>query len=371
MSVNQDRLVSDFVSLVSIHSPTYGERSMADHLKTRLAELGLTVYEDNAGAQIGGSCGNLYGFLEGTAPGETLLFSCHMDTVEPCAGKRAVMAPDGKITSAGDTILGADNLSGVAAILEALRVIREERLPHPPIEVMFSVAEEVYCLGAAHLEPGRLKARQAFVLDMAGQAGLAALRAPTIVTFTVTLHGKASHAGFAPEKGIHAIDAAVRAIRALPMGRLDDETTLNVGTIQGGLATNIIPPQCVVQGEIRSYNHERAVDLAQTVRTQFEASAAEVGAGADFASRLCVQAYQTPEDHPSVLRFRQACQALELPCLLTETFGGSDNNVFALHGIPGLVLACAMFDCHSCGEYTLIPELVRVAELTVRLMTLL
>jgi tripeptide aminopeptidase len=366
---NQVRLIDEFTRLVAIDSPSFGERQMGDYVKSRLNALGMTVIEDGAGELIGGTCGNIYGYLKGSAQGVPLLYCAHLDTVAPAKGKEAVIVSDGTIRSRGNTVLGADDLSGVAAILEALTVIVEKNLPHGPVEVLFTVAEEAYCKGSAAFDFSKLASCDAFVLDLQGPVGTAAYMAPSILAFTAVIKGKASHAGFSPQKGIHAIAAAAEAIAMLPMGQIDEETTVNVGMIKGGLATNIIPDRCIIRGEVRSLSHEKAKRQAELVRKQFERAASAAGAAVDFALETASIAYETPTEHPVVLRFEKACGVLELPVTLVKTFGGSDNNVLAQNGITGIVLANAMNRVHSCEEYTTVEELRRIADLTLCLMT--
>jgi tripeptide aminopeptidase len=292
-----------------------------------------------------------------------------MDTVEPSNAKRASLHEDGRITSGGDTVLGADDCAGIAAILEAVRSIREENLPHRPLEVLFTVAEEIYGRGSALFDYAHLQSREAYVLDLAGAVGCASNKAPTILSFSITVNGKASHAGFASGEGIHAIAAAAEAIGKLPMGQIDDETTCNVGLIEGGTALNIVPDRCVVKGEIRSYSHAKALERLEEVKRLFEASAQSFGATAELQADCHIQAYETPAEHPVVGRYKAACASLELPVSLAPTFGGSDNNHFAKHGIAGLVIATAMNRCHTCAEYTTVEELERITQLTTALMT--
>jgi tripeptide aminopeptidase len=370
MNINRDRMIAEFVSLVSIDSPSYQERQMGDYITKRLNSLGLRVFEDDAAGSLGGSCGNIYGFLNGTVNAPPLLFDVHMDTVEPSRGKQAVLHEDGRITSRGDTVLGADDLSGIAAILEALTVIREQNLPHRPIEVLFTAAEEVYCEGIRRFDFSLLKARQAYVLDLTGPVGTAAYKAPAIVKFRATVQGVSAHAGFAPEKGVHAIQTASAAISALPMGRVDEETTLNVGIIEGGLATNIVPALCTVRGEVRSYAQEKADRLIGFVKDRFSEAGENAGAAITFSAELVSSAYETPLKHPVAKLFEKACRKLSLPCGFVKTFGGSDHNILSQHNITGLVLATAMNQVHSCQEYTSQEELGRIAQLVLTLMTL-
>ena len=370
MKINQKRLLNTFVKLVSIDSPSYAERQMCEELKKRLVKLGLSVEEDDTAGHSGSNCGNLIAKLPGTVELPPILFCCHMDTVSPALGKQAIVHEDGTITSAGDTVLGADDLSGVSGILEALQVIREENIPHGPVEVVFTTCEEVYGKGAENLDMSKFSARDAYIFDLTGPTGNAAKKAPTIISFEVKIKGRASHAGFAPEKGIHAVAIAAAAIGKLSFGRIDRETTVNVGTIQGGVATNIVPESCIVTGEVRSYNHEKALLETQRILNTFREEAERSGAVADTSSSICIKAYEMEESCSAVQRFLRACEKLGAEPVLGETFGGSDLNVFADRGLEGLVLASAMERCHSCKEYTTVEELCRVAQMALTLMTI-
>lgn len=370
MRIEKQRLLNEFSSLVAIDSPSCGEKRMGDYIKSVLLSLGFKVTQDDAHGQNPDGCGNIYGYLAGDIPGEPVLFCAHMDTVEPSCGKRAVFHADGMITSGGDTVLGADDCAGIAAILEALRTIQDLQLSHRPIEVLFTVAEELYCKGARAFDFTPIRAKEAYVLDLTGPVGTAAYQAPSILSFTAQMQGKAAHAGFAPQDGVHAIAVAATAISRLQMGRIDEGTTLNIGMIEGGTATNIVPDRCTVSGEIRSYSHQKALAQVDRVRECFVTAADEAGALAQVDITCCCEGYETPLTHPVAARFQAACERLMLPASLCKTFGGSDNNILAGHGIAGLVIATAMNRCHSCEEYTTAEELCRIAELTLLLMSL-
>ncbi|MCD8356139.1 MAG: M20/M25/M40 family metallo-hydrolase [Clostridia bacterium] len=365
------RLVQTFCDLVSFDSPSYGERNICDYLKKSLQQIGLTVTEDAAAEKIHGNAGNLYAVLAATKGMEQLpplLFSGHMDTVEPSKGKRAVVHEDGMITSDGNTVLGADDCSALAVILEALTVIQANQLPHRRIEVLFSVAEEAYCIGMGAFDYTQLQAKEAYVLDMSGPVGGAALQAPTILSFQITVQGKASHAGFMPQAGVHAIGVAVSALQNLKNGWLDQGTTRNIGTISGGTATNIVPESCVLTGEIRSFSHGSAMQALEETKQAFETAAKQYGAVVSITHTIHVHAYQTPENHPVVKRFETVCEKQGIACNLCSTMGGSDNNPLSQHGMTGIVLATAMNNVHSCSEYTTVSELERIAAITVDLM---
>ena len=368
MKISPERVTAEFAALVSIDSPSFEEKQMGEYLKSKLISLGFSVSQDDAGEKLGGNCGNIHAFLTGTAGGEPVLFCAHMDTVEPSRGKRAVVGENGVITSGGTTVLGADDCAGITAILEAARILREQGLPHRPVEVLFTVAEEPYCRGAEQFDFSRIRAREAYVLDLTGPVGSAAYAAPTILSFAAAVAGKSAHAGFAPENGVHAIAAAANAVAGLRMGRIGDDTTLNVGIISGGVSTNIVPDRCIVRGEIRSYSHAKALEQAELVKKHFEKAAGALGASVEFEFRCGCEAYETPLSHPVAERFQRACEKQGLPVSLEKTFGGSDNNHLAKHGIAGLVIATAMNHCHSCSEYTTVEELCRITGLTVRLM---
>ena len=367
--MNRTRLVEEFVKLVSIDSPSLHEREMGDYMAGRLKALGFSVEEDDAGEKLGGNCGNLCAVLPGSLPGEPLMFCAHLDTVEPSRGKKAIVHEDGTITSAGDTVLGADDAAALAILLETMQTIREQGMPHRSLEIVLTVAEEIYVRGSEHFDTTRLRARECYVLDHAGPVGAAAYQQPTLCAFETVVHGRSAHAGFNPEEGVHAIAAAAEAIAALRMGRLDDETTFNVGVISGGLAGNIVPDRCIVHGEARSYTHEKALKHAQLAREAFERAAAKVGATVEFTQRCAGQAFETPKDHPVVKCFEEACRSQGIAPTLQRTFGGSDQNWFAQRGITGLVIAAAMNRCHSCEEYTTADELLRAAAITMALMT--
>ena len=275
--INRERIVKTFLALSAIDSPSYGERKMCSELKKRLEALGLSVREDDSAERSGSDCGNLIARLNGTLDLPYVLYCSHMDTVEPSRGKHAVIHRDGRITSDGKTVLGADDCCGLAAILESLQVIQEEKILHGPLEIIFTTAEEAYDQGAQQLDFSGIRAKEGYVFDLTGRTGRAARRAPSIISLRITVFGKASHAGFAPEKGIHAVQIAAKAVASLRMGHVDDETTANVGTITGGAAANIVPESCTVTGEVRSFSHQKALrETERIIRIFREAAEADL-----------------------------------------------------------------------------------------------
>jgi tripeptide aminopeptidase len=368
--MSDSRLYRAFKEFTSIDSPSFGERGLCDLLGQKLSELDIPYSEDDAAGKLGGTSGNLYAFAQGELSMPPLLFSAHMDTVEPSESKKAILHDDGKITSDGTSVLGADDVSGIVIILEALTRLKESGTAHRPVELLFPVAEERYGLGSALYDYGKIKSREAYVLDLGGEMGSAASAAPTIISFAITVKGKAAHAGFAPKEGVHAIAVVAAAISRITMGEATPGVRHNIGTISGGKASNIVPDHCSVAGEIRSLDHAAALADWETIKSVFEQEAYKNGAKAEFSHRVEISAYRTPPDSRVVKRFERACEAVGLTANIMATYGGSDQNNFALHGIEGIVPACSMHDVHSTGEYAWLHELEQGVLLVMKLMTL-
>ena len=365
--INTERIKQDFLQMTAIDSVSFREREMADCLIKKLKELGFAVWEDDAGAGYGGNAGNVYGFLKGTLPGEPVLFVAHMDTVQPGIGKKAVFGEGGKIASDGNTVLGADDVAGIVEILEGIRSIREAGIAHRDVEVLFPIGEELYDKGTKAFDLDIIRAKEAYVLDLSGAVGKAALRAPSIISFAITIQGKAAHAGFEPEKGIHAIALMSRVITKIRQGRTDAGITLNIGTISGGSMSNIVPEVCECRGEVRSFSHEKALQSLEEFKQVVEDTIRGTGATYTMKSDVHIVAYEIEENEPVVQRFLQSCKEMNIQGELTETFGGSDNHVLVQKGIRGIVLSCGMYQVHSVNEYALLDDLKKGARLVGRL----
>jgi len=363
------RLWETFSALTAIDSTTFEEGAFCDALKKRLILIGIESHEDNAGEQIGGNCGNLYAFVPGALPLPPILLSAHMDTVEPGRSKRAVLSEDGVITSNGDTILGADDVAGITVILEALARLKENDIAHRPIELLFPVAEEQYCLGSALFDYDKIQAKESYTLDLSGKIWKAANAAPTILSFEITVEGKAAHSAFAAGRGVHAIVAASNAITKLKLNKQKPGVIVNIGKIAGGTANNIIPALCKVTGEIRSLSHNKALAWRERVQAIFSEEANKVGASITANYRYEITAYETPLDNPAVKRFEKTCEeALGVKAKISSTLGGSDQNNYALHGIKGLVIACSMHDVHSTQEFAILDEMEQCVNLILALV---
>lgn len=358
--ISETRLCQYFKDIVAIDAESWHERKMGEHIKAQLEKLGLIVEQDHAGEILArrspdteaDPADNLFAYLPETAPGDPILFAAHLDTVKPGKGRQAVVHEDGTITSAGDTVLGADDGVALAEILELLTVIKEDKLPHPRLEFLIASCEEPYAQGSRLFDFSCVTAKSAYTLDLAGPIGYAAIAAPSILSFTIDIYGKSAHAGFAPEEGIHAIAIAGEAISHIKEGYKDKETTVNIGTIEGGTARNIVPDRVTITGEIRSLSDEKAESAFAEVVQAFEQAAADRGGTVRAEKDKAFSAFSVPENSAVVQRFRKACDALNIPVHLMTTFGGSDNNHVAEHNIPGIVLACAYEGAHTVREST-------------------
>lgn len=363
-------MIESFLRLTEIDSLSFSERQMADWLSLRLTELGLEVSEDDAGIKIGGSAGNLFARFADpdTSEDDTVLFCAHMDTVQPGLGRKAHVEEDGVIRSDGQTVLGADDQAGIAEILEALQVVREEKLPHRNIEVLFTIGEEAYTAGAGVFDFHQSRAREAYVLDLSGPIGGVSLSEPTLLSFQFSIHGRASHAGFAPEAGVNAIAAAAAAIAETRQGWIDEHTTLNLGTIQGGTATNVVPDLVQLRGEIRSAEHADALSAYRALEESFRERVERSGATLESQYQIHLTAYRVPPDSKTLQRYLKTLADLNIPPQPHDSFGGSDNNVLRRKGIDGLCIANAMQDIHTTYEHTSIDEMAAAAQIVLQLM---
>ncbi|MFZ1986473.1 MAG: M20/M25/M40 family metallo-hydrolase [Desulfatitalea sp.] len=370
--INADRLSETFKALVQIDSISREEGRLCRELRRRLNDLGFRTMMDDAGSRVNGDSGNLIAHWPGTVDVEPLLLSAHMDTVEPGRGVQ-VRFKEGVFSSAGDTILGADDKSALAIILEVIQCIRERHLPCGPLEVVFTICEEIGLLGAKHLAYEHLSARVGYVLDTRNPAAIVT-RAPSANRFTFRVHGKAAHAGAAPEKGINAIALAAQAIAQLKLGRIDHETTGNIGVIQGGVATNIVPDQVVVHAEARSHDDAKLQRVTDEMVAAFEkAVALDPGQGAD-RPRVDVEVVRDfdrlhiPADHYGVALAVESAKELGYTMATASSGGGSDANVFASHGIVTGVLGTGMENVHTTQESIRLGEMVRSATILLEIL---
>lgn len=351
--INKERIRKEFLELIQIRCSTHDEREIGDLLTKRLQELGGTVKEDQAGEKLGGNCGNLVADFPATAGMEkvpTVMLTAHMDCVEPCAGIHPIIE-NGIIRSDGTTILGSDDKAGVTAILETLRQLREQGLPHGPLQVVFTISEENGVHGSQNLDSSLLHADMGFTLDTHGHPGVMSYKAPGKNQIHIHIAGKAAHAGVEPEKGINAIVAAGTLLADAPQGRIDVETTCNVGRIAGGSATNVVADGCDVYYESRSRDKKKLEEITQRIVDHFKRGEKTTGCHITAEVSPDYGPYEIPQDAPAIEVASRAAKKLGFPLELEESGGGSDANHFNTYGVPTVVLGVGMTNCHTKEEY--------------------
>src|SRR5205085_796487 len=356
-----------FTELAALPSPPGEERAVADVVTRYLCDLGLDVDEDDAGPRVGSSIGNVYARIPASDGGRSLFFCAHLDTVPPTGPIEPVL-DDGVVRNAAGTILGADNKSAVAVMLEATRRVVAENKPHAGIELLFTPKEEVGLLGAAAFDAGRLEARVGYVYDQAAPIGEVILGAPSAHSMEVRFHGRAAHSGMYPEEGRSAIAAAARAISDLRLGRIDDETTANVGLIEGGTAGNIVPEWCTFLVEARSHDEKKLQDVVQEMldATAFAAGLEDCAVETEVHKSYRGYCFK-PEDE--VVRIAHA--ALERSGFTPSyglSGGAADANVFNERGLSCLNLANGMQDIHTPDERIAVDDLERMVDVTLALV---
>jgi tripeptide aminopeptidase len=375
--IEKERMVETFMGLVRIDSPSYEEREIAERLMAELKAFGGEVMMDDAGTKVGGNAGNVLARFPGRGRGRPVLLSAHMDTVMPGRGVKPVHEKD-RIRSDGSTILGADDKSGLAIILEVLRVLKERKLPHPPIEVAFTICEELGLVGAKEMDPKRLSAQDGLVLD-SGPADSLFTRGPAADRVEIIVHGIASHAGVCPEAGINAIRVAAEAISKMRLGRIDPDTTANIGTIEGGTAINIVPDRVTAHGEARSHDEAKlSAQSAHMVECFREAAAAHVLKSGEKIAQAKVEASITRDynrmnlgEGATVVRWIQAAsRAVGAKIQCQKTGGGCDANVFNTHGLSIANLGTGMREIHTTNEYLLLDEFVQTARVILAMLQL-
>ena len=373
--VNRDRITTEFMRQAAISSPSLKEGAMARYLQERFIALGAEVLYDQAGKTTGGEVGNLLARFAGSKKGEPLLLSLHMDTVGPCETVEPILI-DGVISSAGATILGADDKAGIAEVIEALEIVRELKIPHVPLEVVVTIAEEIGLVGAKHFDFSLIRSRRGFAFDTPG-VDFMVRQAPGANRMQIEITGLASHAGVAPENGLSAIQVAAKAISLMRLGRIDVETTANIGTIAGGVATNIIAETVQLKGEARSHDPKKLSAQTDHMLACFEQAADELITTIDGKAVRARVDIKVESDFPSmsVPKNAQICQlACKAASALGRTMhdrlggGGSDANIFNDQQIEMVIIGTGMQNVHSTSESVVVAEMVQVAEFIVEVI---
>ncbi|MCX8068961.1 MAG: M20/M25/M40 family metallo-hydrolase [Thermodesulfovibrionales bacterium] len=361
--INKERIIDTFTRLIKINSPSFDEHKLINFIKEELYSLGLQVH-----IQDYGQSSNLIAFKKGNltfAP--TLILNAHTDTVESTEEIDFVIDNE-KIKSSGKTILGSDDKSGIAQIIEAIRVIDEMKINHGDIELVFTSAEEKGLIGAKNLDTSLLKGRHAIILDCSGPVGNIIVAAPTHLTYTMKIKGKSAHAGIEPEKGINAIRIASEIINSIPDGRLDEITTANIGFINGGSATNIVPESVVVKGEIRSHDRVTLDKNWQIIPNKAEEITKKRGAELDLNAVIEYESFRIDENDDFLNLIKEVYKTSGLKPLFTITGGGSDANIFNKNGIKAINLSNGMQAVHTKEEFIMIDDLIKGAEVIVEII---
>ena len=374
LRINRDRLADTFRQLVSIDSPSREEGAVADWIKRTLKEeIGAEVIEDQSRDQTGSESGNIIARIPGTEKIAPLFFNAHMDTVEPGRGIKIIFK-DGIFHSEGTTVLGADDKAAIAILIEAVRLLKEHNVSHCPIEFLFTVCEEIGLLGAKSLDPALLEAKAGYALDSSDPEVLIN-QAPCAIRFKVRVVGKAAHAGLHPELGINAIQVAARALAEVPLGRIDEYTTANVGLIHGGKATNIVPEEVELEGEVRSHNPEKLREVRDQILETFHRIALDFkpveNPGLPLIKTEVVDDYplmSVSEGHPLITTAVKAAKGLGRKLRLDMTGGGSDANIFNAKGLATVVMGIGMQNVHTTSEHIRLDDMVDAAEMVLEII---
>jgi tripeptide aminopeptidase len=363
----QSPVLSLFLELAAIPSPPGEERAVADAVLRYLREVGLEPDEDDCGPSIGSTMGNVYARLEPTADGTPLFFCAHLDTVPP-SGSLQPVVDDGVVRNAGGTILGADNKSAVVAMLEGVRRVLAENRPHAGIELLFTPKEEVGLIGAYAFDHERLHAQVGYVYDQAASIGEIILGAPWSQSMGVRFHGRAAHAGMFPEEGRSAIQAAAKAIADLQLGRVDEETTANVGVISGGTGGNVVPEWCTFLAEARSQDEHKLNDLVQEMLDASSFVASATDCEVETSLRKSYRGYRFKQDDEVVQLAARALERCGFAPSYALSGGGADANVFNERGLSCVNLANGMTDIHTPDERITVEDLDAMVDVTLALV---
>lgn len=367
--VNRQRLIGELIELIQIDSLSSKEGAVAKVLADKLRQLGFDVYIDDAGVKSGGETGNIIASLKGNRPGRTVLFSSHMDTVSP--GKRIKPIIDevnGIIKSDGTTVLGSDDKAGIAAILEAVRTIKENNIDHGNIQIVFSIWEEGGLLGAKYLDYSKINAAFAFVLDGGEAPGKIIVKAPAQENIEVKIKGRPAHAGVSPEKGISAVMVAARAIEKMKLLRIDEETTANIGIIKGGVATNIVMPELEIVAEVRSLDNSKLDAQTKHMVDTFKKAANDFGAEVEIKTKRMYDAFNVNENDEIVSILKKVFANMGIKPTVISTGGGSDTNILNANGIKAVNLSVGIENAHTLEEYISIKDLMNSAEMVVEIV---
>lgn len=362
------RLVEEFLELVQIDSETGHEQVIAPIIVGKLQEMGFDVVVDDAHTRNGFGSGNIIATLTGTVDVEPIYFTVHMDTVTPGKGIKPEIRKDGYIYSDGTTILGADDKAGMAAAFEMIRRLKEQNIPHGTIQFIITAGEESGLVGAKEIDPTMIQAKYGFAIDSDGKVGGIVVAAPFQNKLNIVVRGKTAHAGVAPEKGISAITVAAKAIAEMKLGRIDEETTANIGRFEGGQATNIVCDEVHILAEARSIDKKKLDAQTAHMQETFERVAEKLGGSAEVNVKLMYPGFRVTEDDKVTQIAMTAARAVGREPKIGISGGGSDANVIAGFGIPTVNLSVGYEEIHTTNERMPIEELEKLADLLVEIV---
>ncbi len=367
--INKERLLNFFMEIVQIDSISKEEREMTDRIIKELNLMGIDVKEDNTADFIDGNAGNLIFDIPGDNNMPKVLLSAHLDRVEPGRGIKPIIE-DGYIVSKEETVLAGDDLIGVAAIVETVKVLKENNLKHRPIRVIFTVAEEIGLLGAKHLDPIELESIDyGLVFDVDGDIGTIVHQAPSQIKFNAKIEGKSAHAGLEPAKGVNAIKITSLAISNMKLGQIDEKTTANIGVIKGGRASNIVPDMVELEGEIRSHLDQNLKKQQNHMQDLIDRSCKKFNGIVNYDIEKIYSGFAISNESDIIKFVEDVIKNLELDFCLTSSGGGSDANIFNNIGLPTLNFGVGMENVHSTDERVKVENLYILTNLIINLLT--
>jgi tripeptide aminopeptidase len=350
---NSERLINTFLDLVRISSPSWKEEGVIRYIERAAMQLGYEAKRYPCGESF-----NLVVSIPGDNTKKPILFGAHTDTVTPCENIKPIVTA-AKISSDGNTILGGDDKAAVAAFIEAMRVIRESGMSTPPLEFIFTCAEEIGLKGMKGMEVKNLRSKRGFMFDCSGPIGTVIVKAPSQIVFKVEITGRAAHAGIEPEKGVSAIDCLADIVTKIPKGRLDKETTSNIGVVSGGRATNIVAEKASFDMEVRSLNPKKLSALKTKIVGIMKKVAKSHKAKIRIDSFVEYAGFSIPHTDPLVQTVSRACTAIKLKPVIGSSGGGSDTNVLNGKGVRAVNLSIGMANVHSTREFIMKKDIIK------------
>ncbi len=363
----ENRVVGRFIKYITCSSESCHESAMCRLIEGELDRLGIEHFRDNAGENFGSDGWNVYAFLPGESTASPLMFASHLDTVTPGTDIHPQIK-DGVIRSDGTTVLGSDDKSGVAAIMEAMERLVESGVKHRPVEVLFSISEEIGLYGAKFADYSRFSAKECVTLDH-GKTDSIINRSPAQLRMEIKIHGKASHAGVAPEHGIHSLKAACEAIANIPCGYVGDDSVMNVANLRSLGATNVVPDLTCFDMEIRSFNEETLQKLLADTKAAIATTCEKYGATWEMEVERHSSVLYVPENGKLIGQLCDALKKRGIEPKIESTFGGSDTTWFNANGISAANIGTGMMNVHSVDEYIAVKDLCDTADLVYEMMT--